>query len=690
MNGFSPAACMLAMLIIVGAVWSARGQSLRYRLPPEDPQWLKLQFTSASVGAYSEGVFEHSQFNGTSPVDYSRTFVGPSIGLGFEGSIYHPNLARFVFNGEGAFGWGWERVTSITTSSRSTFEEIGDFQTTLFLLNTKPYASSISAGYDHTYRDYDFFNRTLVDSWRYGAQTGYRQGPLTLTLTYSHLDESEEYVLGINTTTNISGGQTNISSKATFTTSSLTQDTLTLEAHHDRSLGSTRLTYSLNDFKRTDFGSQSSSVDQSLGVADNETLGAQKQITFNNDMGYTLRRYTETPSDDLNANSHLNVDHTATVSSCYDLNYYRSTFDENTSSSYNGSAAVRHQLYDSLTSALKGEAQRYDFAGPGGSSDTTRYGITLSESYTKNLSSSARLTFGGSVGYSHTDVAQAGSVITVINERHAFPTGVGGGPVGTFFLNLPNVNRSTIAITDDTRTLTYLEGFDYTVSQNGLLTMITRIGGSRIPAGGTVLVTYSAMPSPSGAYDTLEGLVQVRLDLWNGLLGIYGRMNSVQNHGTPGLIVQDLSAIAVGADTSWRFLRAGAEYEIYDSNFSSYRSARFFESLSFRPDDVSTLNFDFTESWTLFLDANREESLVSFINRYHRRVTTHLGADIETGVSRRFGPGVDQTLAAFRPGVDFTMGKLSAKIGYDLEYERFLSAEERTRQMFFVRLKRTF
>jgi hypothetical protein len=188
----------------------------------------------------------------------------------------------------------------------------------------------------------------------------------------------------------------------------------------------------------------------------------------------------------------------------------------------------------------------------------------------------------------------------------------------------------------------------------------------------------------------MNGLAQIRLDLWNGLLGVYGRMNSVQNNGTPGLVVQDLSAFAVGADTSWRFLRAGAEYEVYDSNFSSYRSARFFQSLSFQPDEASTLNFDFNETWTEYLDANRQERWYSFITRYHRRITTYLGSDIEAGVSRRSGPGVDQTLAAVRPGLEFTMGRLSAKLGYDFEYERFLNSEERSKHMFFARLKRTF
>jgi hypothetical protein len=146
----------------------------------------------------------------------------------------------------------------------------------------------------------------------------------------------------------------------------------------------------------------------------------------------------------------------------------------------------------------------------------------------------------------------------------------------------------------------------------------------------------------------------------------------------------------MGVDTSWRFLRAGGEFEIYDSSFSSYNAIRFYQSFAFRPSDASSLNLDFTESWTHYLDADRDEWLYAFISRYHRRLTYHLGADVEAGVSQRYGPGVDQTLAAFRPGLEFAMGKLTAKIGYDFEYERFLNTEERLKHMFFVRVKRTF
>jgi hypothetical protein len=679
----------LLLLTLLGIALPAPAQ-LRNRLPPEEPQWLKMKFTEVSIGVYTEGVFERTRFAGSSPVEYSRLFAGPSFGLKLNGSIYHPNFARLALSGEMAVGWANETVDSGTSFTRSELQQLGNLQSTLYLLNNKPYASSLFANYDHTYRDYDFFNRTTVDSWRYGGQTGYREGPIPVTITVWNLNEEERNVLGVVTVTNATPGGTNVVSRPVYGMSSLRQTSVSLEAHNDRASGGTRFTYGMSDYDRGDFGTTGGSTDHTIGLSDNETFGRRRQITWNNDVGYAMRRFTDAPSDDFNANSRLGIEHTPSVSSSYGANYYHSTYADNRSDNYDGSASVRHQLYQSLTSTLRIDGQGYDASGPGGSSETARFGASLSEGYTKRLSPSANLTLNGTLGLSHTKVEQDGSVITIIDEPHTFPTGVGGGPVGTFSLNQPNVDAATIIVRDPPQTLVYLEGVDYTVTRNGLLTFLNRIGGSRIPAGGSVLVTYNATPSPSGSYDTLNGLLQVRLEFWNGLLAAYGRMNSVQNHGTPGLIVQDLSAFALGADTSWRFLRAGAEYEIYDSNFSSYRSARLYQSLMFRPDEASTLNLDFLETWTTYLDPRREENLFSFITRYHRRLTAHLGTDLEGGFSVRRGPGVDQTLATLRPGLDFAMGKLSLKLGYDFQYARYLDSEERLKHMFFIRLKRTF
>src|SRR6476646_8935952 len=110
-------------------VWAAAGPASaqqRFRQAPEEPQWLKMNITQSSIGVYTEGTFEHTRFEGTAPVDYSRIFIGPSLGLGLQGSIYHPDCARLILDSEIAVGWAEDHIKSgASTSSRSELEQRG-------------------------------------------------------------------------------------------------------------------------------------------------------------------------------------------------------------------------------------------------------------------------------------------------------------------------------------------------------------------------------------------------------------------------------------------------------------------------------------------------------------------------------------------------------------------------------------
>jgi hypothetical protein len=156
------------------------------------------------------------------------------------------------------------------------------------------------------------------------------------------------------------------------------------------------------------------------------------------------------------------------------------------------------------------------------------------------------------------------------------------------------------------------------------------------------------------------------------------------------LRVQEVTSYTLGSDFNWRWLRAGAEYLIYDSTQSDYRSARFFQSVTWRPDADSTVGMDFSEAWIDYINAQRQEENFQAITRYHRTLTHRLGFDADAGVSYRKGNGVDQVLATIRPSIKYAIGKLTLDAGYDYEYELFLNSEERQKHMFFLRLKRFF
>ena len=249
------------------------------------------------------------------------------------------------------------------------------------------------------------------------------------------------------------------------------------------------------------------------------------------------------------------------------------------------------------------------------------------------------------------------------------------------------MNPSSIKIYKDTsHTFLYPQAGNYTVTQNGQITYITLVAGTLIPLNTSVYIsyTYSSSGTGSGSYDTMNEIFQIRMDLWDGLLGLYGRVNAIQNSGWAGLVLNNLTSYAVGADTAWHFLRAGLEYDVYDSNLSTYNSVRLYQNLSFRPSPVSQLSFGFAESWTTYSGNNSsEQQMYSFINRYHRTLSRHWGFDLEDGVSQQNGGGTDQTLVTVRPGLEFAKGKFSLRMGYDFEYSRYLGPRPAIIKPFF-------
>lgn len=687
--------CLSAVL--AGALLVAQGGQQERARVIEEPQWLRLNIREVSVGTYAEGDFQETTFRSSdTTATHERLFVGPLLGLVFDGSIYHPNFFRFQVNSEGSAGWGYEHLKSTTTVNRDELQWLGRFNASAQLFANKPVNASLFANYDHTYRDYDFFSRVIVDSWRYGGRVAYQQNPLYVSASYSRRDEDsqgESYFY-----TNIVPVEVNGTNTGAFTTNVVYYNGLTtshedvfgFDIRHERDSGGTTLNYTLNQYTRRDFDVTGTGTDHSVSAGDREHFGSTGQHSLYVSSSYLHRENEVEPSDEITAAANLDLEHRPErLWSRYSLNYDRFETGSFTSDNYLGHAELQHQLYNSLTSTLIAEAAENDLSDVGSSGMTRRYGGGFQESYTKMLSEDSRLQLNNYFMVTHVDTEQHGGVLNVRNERHSFGSGV-GGVLQPVFLNRPFVRQSTIVVWDASRTRQFILGIHYTVRQNGAMTQIVPVPGAGIPIDRDVSIDYDADSSPSGSYETVNDVFQVRFDLFNHFWGIYGRINWLASNAREELRVQDLFSYTYGTDLSWRWLRVGAEREVYDSTYSAYNSTRLFQSVSVNLDERSTLGADFSQSWTEYTDAGREENNYTFISRYRNAFTRSLSFNLEGGVLLRRGEGVDQDLATVRPGVEWIFGKTTLRAEYDFEYNLFLNTEERYRHMFFLRCRRVF
>jgi len=651
-------------MAVLGVSFGARGQA-RYRDVVEEPQLFKINVTEASLGAYTEVAYDQTTV-GKTTTTYERIFVGPSLGLDANGSIYHPSLLRYNIATEGAYGWQKESFSGTKNSDQNQAQYLGQFSGSASILPEKPVNANLFSTYSHSLRQYDFFNEVTVDSLQYGGRIGYDHGPWSLLVNYTH---REEDITGFTAPT------------------SIVDDVLAAQARHTRPRGSSSLTYTYTEYDNSAAGGIGQGSSHVITANDSERFGSRDQFSVLGNAAYERREDAGLLAEQYNANANLSAAHPHNLSSSYDFDYNR--FDDGgfKSDSFSGTAQLQHKLYDSLNSSIFIRGTDVENSDLRGSGYTRRYGGGWTEAYTKKIGRHSRLNISNSLLVEHTDQQQ---ISTVENERHTFSEGV-GGVSGSFLLSSIRVNIATIVITDQNDRLpAFVRGIDYDVTQEGERTVITRLAGSRIGESDIVLVDYETDNTGQGNYDTFADTAYVRLTLWDNLWGIYGSVTTFSSTPTRGLTVEDLISYTIGTDVSWKWFRAGAEYQRYDSQLAVYETKRLYESAQFRLEENTSLSFDFTQSWVDYLNTGQQEQNFRFISRLQQTLQPHLRLNLEGGVNFRRGDLTDETLATARLNANYSVGRLKLEAGYDFQYQLYAQTEERMRHLLFVRMKRVF
>jgi len=596
-------------------------------------------------------------------VNNQRILLQPVVGVGAEGSIYHSNLVKFKFTAE--LGLDWQNKTQDPGSETTSTHLLQRYHALIEFRRTKPYATAVFADKDLTYRDYDFFTRTRVDDQRYGLRTGYSLGPFPFSITAMHHEENETEL-----------------SRPTRSS----EDTINFNTHNTRraGAGSTDLNYSCNSFMRQDDGfSTQHGFQQNLSVFNAERLGLKDWIRLHSMLNYNSLENTAQPNENILLQQNLNLKHTPRFSTSYDYSFSSTTAGDSDSDNHQARVGLAHQLYDNFTSSLDLHGNQATSHSPGSSQDTLRYGVSIGEQYYRHLGTWGRLTLGYNGTVDHEDREASGAIFHITNESHTLTDSI------ITYLNQPLVDSSTVVVTDPTQTIIYVLGFDYDLLPHGALLEIRRRIGGTIPNGGAVLVSYDVNNQPSAHFLAIANGANVRLDLWNNLLGIYARWNTLQYSGADQLVLHNIDDKVFGLDTTWRWLRAGAEYEISDSNLSPMNRARLYQSAQFTTADGTTLGLDFEQAWTEFRDSHINQTTYSMIGRFQQRITRNLSWYADAGLRLENGATFEREAATARTGLNWKVGKLSVKLDYDYNRETHLG-DLRQRHYLFLRVRRNF
>ncbi|MEI7728134.1 MAG: hypothetical protein WCO56_01080 [Verrucomicrobiota bacterium] len=657
-------------LLLLGLVGVGSPLMAQYRNEDQSPQfqWLRAKVTEVGVTLEVESENETRQSPNSDVSKRSYTYIAPLVNLGIQGSIYHPNLMEFKLSGQDGVSWQQQTLNQQAgrnqPGSESAFRFLQRYHGDLNILKEKPFSLNFFADKDHNFRQFDFFNRSTVDSQRYGGRAGYQEGPLPFNLGVTHLDEQVS---------------------ATIRPTTLDETTASFDIRHDRSRTSnTRLSYSYDQFDRRESGVPvQQGTYHAVNLLDDEAWGKDDRYKLSSSLFYNKLENQMLPTTSLLIQEHGIAEHTKELQSNLEYGFDNNTAGTTQSQGQNGQIALRHQLYESLSSVLETHLHTLDSSSPTASTENLRYGVGLSESYTKHVGSWGILTLGYNGRYDIEQRQNTGTIILIVGEPHTMKKGI------IVYLNQPRVIK-VIRITDMTGKA-YVENLDYRLVPHGDLMQIDweTLPATTIKDGDGILVDYQVAVQPSATFTTIANQLYFRLDILKGLVGIYGRWNAVNNHGGRDVILQNISDKVIGTDFSWRWFRAGAEYELYDSNLAPYNSKRLFEAFNFEPDANSVLGIDLDQTWFTFTDSNRRRASYSFISRYNTRFTTHLAWSAEGGVRMDRGVGFDQTMVVAKTGLEYTRNLLSLKMGYDYSDQDYLG-ELRTRHFFFLHIKRSF
>ena len=642
----------------------------------EEPEWLKLNgLPEVSVGVEAESSTEQTKLSGgTSTYDF--TSVTPLVGLHTTGSIYHPNLLTFDLSGD--LGWGWDTSASSGSGAGQTRNDSAELLRYLAEFNflpEKPYNASVFAAQDHSYTDYGSFNTYTVDATRYGGRMNWVTDGFTLNGDLGYRNET-------------ASGLTD--------SSQISETYFNFLGINQRKSGETTLTLHANDLENTSNGNGVDTKNWSAGISDSETFGSRKQFGASTGLNYSQSEYSGQQLDTLNASENLTINHRRNLDSYLTVNFNQSELHPLTSSQVQGTAGVRHQLYESLTSTLEAHGSHQEQSADASHSTFDQYGLSLSENYTKRLQSWGRLALGVGTGMNHQDQNASGGPLLTASESHQLylSTSPNYRPV---YLNQPQVIAATIVVSAGSDTLIYPT--DYTIVTSGELTEVKLV----VPASShlqtlllssdnlAVTVTYQSEPLGNSSYDTFTANTQIRLDLFDRV-GVYGRLNWLDNNAPPVVLAQTLTDLVGGVDYHYRWFRTGAEYENYDSNFTRYQSLRFFQNFDFTLSSASTLGVDFNESFYRYA-GNGDQSQYQLMCRYNTRLPLAITWYLEGGGMMQNANGTEQTQGMARTGLGWNRGKLSLRLGYEFNTQTTATggfSEELIKNRVFAFLRRTF
>jgi hypothetical protein len=661
----------LVWLVLAAGVTRGWAQYADWGLEREDPLWSEfvpqLRYLKMDVEAEQNSY----TFNGSgnNKLENQRLYFSPGMGIGWNNFLYHPDLFTFSLLAEPSYVWQQVNGTGYA-NNQETILLNGLF--TGMLLREKPYATTISYASSHDDVHYDFFNSATSDTETWGVVTGYHEGPVPVVLTFQ---KSNTDTVGFSQETvtdqiNVNLHARNERKKQDATDLNYQFSQLNYDTHYQLASFSTENSY------------------QQVSLTDSEHF---EKSTLNSMFRYYDLASSHSASQNLNASVGYNLEHTPHLHSFY--NYSFSDYSGNGSDSIENyaTAGLGHQLYESLASSVNIHGSMLNSSSFGSTLDSVTYGAGGSVDYAKRLGDWARLSLGNGVGYDVTDQQVSGSELFIADESYNVPT------TGPMIIRLKSPRA--ISVSSVKKNNVDLSPGEYTVVQTSDPWQIQFFSGgpNNVQPGDAITVSYTVLSNPSGSYSVFTDNAHISLRFWREQAEIYASYNFTDNQAnSAGFLLQNVQQFEAGARLDWRGFRAQASYTDQHSTLYSYQSLTLSEGYSTPVSLHSTVGIDLSQQWSIYppgsgtsTNQTQTATFYNYMVHYEWRPTSELNWHVEVGYQQQAGIGYDQNLFAVRTYLNWLVGKLEFRLGYEHDNQQY-TLEARERDLVFLRMRRNF
>jgi len=303
-------------------------------------------------------------------------------------------------------------------------------------------------------------------------------------------------------------------------------------------------------------------------------FGANKQLRLNQLFTYTSQtlgpqRSSSSELDDLRYSYDMRWTHTEKVQSFYQFGLQESDRSEVKTTNRN---AIAGASYDKKK-GLRGNIDIHGREEDQDSTDFNRkvYGTLGVVGYTRDILYGS-MNLGASMRFDETDQSTGGTDIVQVFDENVTLTGT--TPVA---LQNDFIITSTLVVTNQANTQTFIEGLDYGIRVIGTVTEIQRLIGGNILDGQIVLVDYEYRSGGDVKFTTFNQnyFSNFKMFRFHDVFARYRKLDQSVRNGQPTTPLNDIENILVGARVEYPLLSgwligAEANYEDQDEDISPF------------------------------------------------------------------------------------------------------------------------